>query len=209
MKAKILTNEDNRARVALLDGEGKPAHELELILCDGKGKDENDKPAVFQYWAFESGKESNIDLTDFQDWLAALEVAKLLPTAADVWMRDALAYRLNNGKFKSLQKVSKDGKRLDTLTPEQKLTAIVNALGDGSAFKVRSAGDSKAKVEAKLAASEGNLAASEGKNKRMAELYNERRVIEDLEKAAKGDKKKPHQNALAALDLEFKQLAAN
>ena len=201
MKAKILTNEDNRARVALLDGEGNPAHELELILCDGKGKDENDKPVVFQYWAFESGKESNIDLTDFQDWLAALETAKLLPTAADIWMRDALAYRLNNGKFKSLQKVSKDGKRLDTLTPEQKLTAIVNSLGDGSAFKVRSAGDSKAKVEAKLAA-------SEDKGKRLEEIFKQCRKLETEAKSAKGEKLKTINADIAKLDAEFAALNA-
>ena len=185
----------------MLDGEGNPAHELELILCDGKGKDENDKPAVFQYWAFESGKESNIDLTDFQDWLAALETAKLLPTAADIWQRDALAYRLNNGKFKSLQKVSKDGKRLDTLTPEQKLTAIVNSLGDGSAFKVRSAGDSKAKVEAKLAA-------SEDKGKRLEEIFKQCRKLETEAKSAKGEKLKTINADIVKLDAEFKSLTA-
>ena len=43
----------------------------------------------------------------------------------------------------------------------------------------------------------------------MAEIYNERRAIEDLEKTAKGDKKKPHQDALAALDLEFDKLATS
>ena len=206
MKTEILTNEDNRARVALLDGEGKPAHELELILCDGRGKDEDDNPCLFQYWALESGKDSNLDLTDFQDWLGELSKEGLLPVDSEMWQRDALAYRLNNGKFKTLQKTSKKiegkpSKRLDTLTPQEKLEAIVNALGDGSAFKVRASGDSKAKVEAKLAA-------SEDKGKRMAELYKERRVVEDLEKAAKGDAKKPHKEKLAALDLEFNQLAA-
>jgi hypothetical protein len=201
MKTEILTNEDNRARVALLDGEGKPAHELELILCDGRGKDPEGKACLFQYWALESGKDSNLDLTDFQDWLGELSKAGLLPVDPEVWQRDALAYRLNNGKFKTLQRTSKDGVRLDNLTPTEKLEAIVSALGDGSAFKVRASGDSKAKVEAKLAA-------SEDKGKRMAELYKERRVVEDLEKAAKGDAKKPHKEKLAALDLEFNQLTA-
>ena len=201
MKTKILTNEDNRARVALLDEGGNPAHELELVLCDGRGKDEEGKPVKFQYWAFESGKESNIDLTDFQDWLGALAKADLLTVEPEIWERDAIGYRLNNGKFKTLQRTSKDGQRLDNLTPTEKLEAIVNALGDGSAFKVRSGGDSKAKVEAKLVA-------EQDKGKRMAEIYREVRDIEALEKAAKGDAKKPHKEALAALDLEFNQLIA-
>tara|TARA_Y100000310_G_scaffold57195_2_gene52408 strand:- start:671 stop:1279 length:609 start_codon:yes stop_codon:yes gene_type:complete len=202
MKAKILTNEDNRARIALLDGEGNPAHELELVLCEGRGKDENGKPVKFLYWAFESGKESNLDLSDFQDWLGELAKADLLTVDVEQWIRDAIQYRLNNGKFKTLQRTSQDGKRLDNLTPQQKLEAIVKALGDGSAFKVRQSGDSKAKVEAKLVA-------EQDKGKRMAEIYKERRAIEDLEKAAKGDKKKPHQDALAALDLEFDKLATS
>ena len=176
MKTKILTNEDNRARIALLDEAGNSAHELELVLCEGRGKDENDKACKFLYWAFESGKESNLDLSDFQDWLGALSKADLLATDPEMWQRDAIGYRLNNGKFKTLQRTSKDGKRLDNLTPQEKLEAIVKSLGDG---------------------------------KRMAEIYKERRAIEDLEKAAKGDKKKPHQDALAALDLEFDQLATS
>ena len=61
--------------------------------------------------------------------------------------------------------------------------------------------DSKAKVEAKLVA-------EQDKGKRMAEIYREVRDIEALEKAAKGDAKKPHKEALAALDLEFNQLIA-
>ena len=201
MKTKILTNEDNRARVALLDEGGNPAHELELILCDGRGKDVEGKPVKFQYWAFESGKDSNLDLTDFQDWLGALSKADLLSTDPEMWQRDAIGYRLNNGKFKTLQRTSKDGQRLDNLTPQEKLEAIVKALGDGSAFKVRSGGDSKAKVEAKLVA-------EQDKGKRMAEIYREVRDVEALENAAKGDAKKPHKEKLAALDLEFNQLTA-
>ena len=201
MKTKILTNEDNRARVALLDGEGNPAHELELILCDGRGKDAEGKSCVFQYWAFESGKDSNLDLTDFQDWLGELSKSGLLTVDPEIWQRDAIGYRLNNGKFKTLQRTSRDGVRLDNLTPQEKLEAIVKSLGDGTAFKVRAGGDSKTKVEAKLVA-------EQDKGKRMAEIYNERRAVEDLEKAAKGDAKKPHKEALAALDLEFNQLIA-
>ena len=201
MKTKILTNEDNRARVALLDGEGNPAHELELVLCDGRGKDVEGKSCPFQYWAFESGKESNLDLTDFQDWLGALAKADLLTIDPEMWQRDAIGYRLNNGKFKTLQRTSKDGVRLDNLTPTEKREAIVASLGDGSAFKVRSGGDSKAKTEAKLVA-------EQDKGKRMAEIYREVRDVEALEKAAKGDAKKPHKEALAALDLEFNQLIA-
>jgi len=201
MKTKILTNADNRARVALLDGEGKPAHELELVLCEGRGKDENGKACKFLYWAFESGEESNLDLSDFQDWLGALSKADLLSADPEMWQRDAIGYRLNNGKFKTLQRTSKDGVRLDNLTPQEKLEAIVKSLGDGSAFKVRASGDSKAKVEAKLVA-------EQDKGKRMAEIYREVRDVEALEKAAKGDAKKPHKEKLAALDLEFNQLTA-
>ena len=202
MKTKIISNEDNRARIALLDEAGNSAHELELVLCEGRGKDENDKACKFLYWAFESGKESNLDLSDFQDWLGALSDEGLLTVDVEQWIRDAIQYRLNNGKFKTLQRTSQDGKRLDNLTPQEKLEAIVKSLGDGTAFKVRANGDSKAKVEAKLVA-------EQDKGKRMAEIYKERRAIEDLEKAAKGDKKKPHQDALAALDLEFDKLATS
>jgi len=201
MKTKILTNEDNRARVALLDGEGKPAHELELILCDGRGKDPEGKACLFQYWALESGKDSNLDLTDFQDWLGELSKAGLLPVDPEVWQRDALAYRLNNGKFKTLQRTSKDGVRLDNLTPTEKLEAIVSALGDGSAFKVRASGDSKAKVEAKLAA-------SEDKGKRMNEIFTQCRKLEKEAKTAKGKTLETINAEIAKLDQEFVALNA-
>jgi len=201
MKTEILTNEDNRARVALLDGEGKPAHELELILCDGRGKDPEGKACLFQYWALESGKDSNLDLTDFQDWLGELSKAGLLPVDPEVWQRDALAYRLNNGKFKTLQRTSKDGVRLDNLTPTEKLEAIVNALGDGSAFKVRASGDSKAKVEAKLAA-------SEDKGKRMNEIFTQCRKLEKEAKTAKGKTLETINAEIAKLDQEFAALNA-
>jgi len=201
MKTKILTNEDNRARVALLDGEGKPAHELELILCDGRGKDPEGKACLFQYWALESGKDSNLDLTDFQDWLGELSKAGLLPVDPEVWQRDALAYRLNNGKFKTLQRTSKDGVRLDNLTPTEKLEAIVSALGDGSAFKVRASGDSKAKVEAKLAA-------SEDKGKRMNEIFTQCRKLEKEAKTAKGKTLETINAEIAKLDQEFAALNA-
>ena len=201
MKTKIITNEDNRARVALLDGEGNSAHELELVLCDGRGKDAEGKSCVFQYWAFESGKDSNLDLTDFQDWLGALSKSGLLTVDVEQWIRDAIQYRLNNGKFKTLQRTSRDGVRLDNLTPQQKLDAIVNALGDGSAFKVRAGGDSKAKVEAKLVA-------EQDKGKRMAELFRSCRALEDEAKDAKGEKLKAIHANLAKLTQEFEQINA-
>ena len=206
MKTKILTNEDNRARIALLDGEGNPAHELELVLCEGRGKDENDKACKFLYWAFESGKESNLDLSDFQDWLGELAKADLLTVDPEMWQRDAIGYRLNNGKFKTLQRTSKkvEGKpsqRLDNLTPTEKLEAIVNALGDGSAFKVRASGDSKAKVEAKLAA-------SEDKGKRMNEIFTQCRKLEKEAKTAKGKTLETINAEIAKLDQEFAALNA-
>jgi len=201
MKTKILTNEDNRARIALLDGEGNPAHELELVLCEGRGKDENDKACKFLYWAFESGKESNLDLSDFQDWLGELAKADLLTVDPEMWQRDAIGYRLNNGKFKTLQRTSQDGKRLDNLTPQQKLEAIVKSLGDGSAFKVRQSGDSKAKVEAKLVA-------EQDKGKRMAEIFRSCRALEDEAKTAKGKALETINAEIAKLDQEFAALNA-
>jgi len=201
MKTKIITNEDNRARVALLDGEGNSAHELELVLCDGRGKDAEGKSCVFQYWAFESGKDSNLDLTDFQDWLGALSKSGLLTVDVEQWIRDAIQYRLNNGKFKTLQRTSRDGVRLDNLTPTEKLEAIVKSLGDGSAFKVRSGGDSKTKVEAKLVA-------SEDKGKRMAEIFRSCRALEDQAKDAKGKALETIHANLAKLTQEFEQMNA-
>jgi hypothetical protein len=201
MNTKILTNEDNRARIALLDGEGNSAHELELVLCEGRGKDENDKACKFLYWAFESGKESNLDLSDFQDWLGALSKADLLTVDPEMWQRDAIGYRLNNGKFKTLQRTSQDGKRLDNLTPTEKLEAIVKSLGDGTAFKVRASGDSKAKVEAKLVA-------EQDKGKRMAEIFRSCRALEDEAKTAKGKALDAIHANLAKLNQEFEQMNA-
>jgi hypothetical protein len=201
MNTKILTNEDNRARIALLDGEGNSAHELELVLCEGRGKDENDKACKFLYWAFESGKESNLDLSDFQDWLGALSKADLLTVDPEIWQRDAIGYRLNNGKFKTLQRTSQDGKRLDNLTPTEKLEAIVKSLGDGTAFKVRASGDSKAKVEAKLVA-------EQDKGKRMAEIFRSCRALEDEAKTAKGKALDAIHANLAKLNQEFEQMNA-
>jgi hypothetical protein len=199
MKTKIITNEDNRARVALLDEGGNPAHELELVLCDGRGKDAEGKACKFQYWAFESGKESNLDLTDFQDWLGALSKADLLTVDPEIWQRDAIGYRLNNGKFKTLQRTSQDGVRLDNLTPTEKLEAIVTSLGDGSAFKVRSGGDSKAKVEAKLVA-------EQDKGKRMGEIFTQCRKLETEAKTAKGKALETINAEIAKLDQEFAAL---
>ena len=201
MKTKIITNEDNRARVALLDEGGNPAHELELVLCEGRGKDAEGKPVKFLYWAFESGKESNLDLTDFQDWLGALSKADLLTVDPEIWQRDAIGYRLNNGKFKTLQRTSQDGVRLDNLTPTEKLEAIVTSLGDGSAFKVRSGGDSKAKVEAKLVA-------EQDKGKRMGEIFTQCRKLETEAKTAKGKALETINAEIAKLDQEFAALNA-
>jgi len=206
MKTKILENKDNRARVALLDGEGNSAHELELILCEGRGKDENDKACKFLYWAFESGLDSNLDLSDFRDWLGALSNEGLLTVDVDQWIRDAIQYRLNNGKFKTLQRTSKkvEGKpsqRLDNLTPTEKLEAIVKSLGDGTAFKVRASGDSKAKLETKLVA-------EQDKGKRLAEIFRSCRALEDEAKSAKGKALETIHANLAKLNQEFEQMNA-
>ena len=201
MKTKIISNEDNRARIALLDGAGNPAHELELILCDGRGKDSEGKACPFQYWAFESGIDANLDLSDFRDWLSALSDEGLLTVDVDQWIRDAIQYRLNNGKFKTLQRTSQDGVRLDNLTPTEKLSAIVNSLGDGTAFKVRAGGDSKAKLETKLVA-------EQDKGKRMAEIFRSCRALEDSAKDAKGKALETIHENLAKLNQEFEQMNA-
>ena len=206
MKTKILENKDNRARIALLDEAGNSAHELELILCEGRGKDENDKACKFLYWAFESGLDSNLDLSDFRDWLGALSEEGLLTVDVDQWIRDAIQYRLNNGKFKTLQRTSKkvEGKpsqRLDNLTPTEKLEAIVKSLGDGTAFKVRASGDSKAKLETKLVA-------EQDKGKRLAEIFRSCRALEDEAKNAKGKALETIHANLAKLNQEFEQMNA-
>ena len=185
----------------MLDEGGNPAHELELVLCEGRGKDAEGKPVKFLYWAFESGKESNLDLTDFQDWLGALSKADLLTVDPEIWQRDAIGYRLNNGKFKTLQRTSQDGVRLDNLTPTEKLEAIVTSLGDGSAFKVRSGGDSKAKVEAKLVA-------EQDKGKRMGEIFTQCRKLETEAKTAKGKALETINAEIAKFDQEFAALNA-
>ena len=201
MKTKILKNEDNRATIALLDGAGNPAHHLELVLHDSrKGKGPDGKPILFQYWAFDKGSESNNDLTDFQDWIGALGEAGALPCDADLWMRDAIGYRLNNGKFKTLQKVSKDGERLATLSNDEKLANVVASL-EGSAFKLRESGDSKAALTTKLKT-------AEDKGKRLEEIFRECREQEDLKAEAKGKDKDIHTANIAKLNAEFKSLTA-
>ena len=201
MKTKILKNEDNRATIALLDGAGNPAHHLELVLHDSrKGKGPDGKPILFQYWAFDKGSESNNDLTDFQDWIGALGEAGSLPCDADLWMRDAIGYRLNNGKFKTLQKVSKDGERLDTLSNDEKLANVVASL-EGSAFKLRESGDSKAKLETKLVA-------EQDKGKRLAEIFRECRTLETDAKDAKGKALDTIHANIAKLNQEFETISA-
>ena len=201
MKTKILKNEDNRATIALLDGAGNPAHHLELVLHDSrKGKGPDGKPILFQYWAFDKGSESNNDLTDFQDWIGALGEAGSLPCDADLWIRDALGYRLNNGKFKTIQKVSKDGERLDTLSTDEKLANVVTSL-EGAAFKLRESGDSKAALTTKLAE-------SEDKGKRMQEIFTQCRALETEAKTAKGKALDTINATIAKLDKEFAALNA-
>ena len=201
MKTKIIKNEDNRASIALLDGAGNPAHHLELVLHDSrKGKGPDGKPILFQYWAFDKGSESSNDLTDFQDWIGALGEAGALPCDADLWMRDAIGYRLNNGKFKTLQKVSKDGERLDTLSNDEKLANVVASL-EGSAFKLRESGDSKAALTTKLKT-------SEDKGKRLAEIFRECRSLEADAKDAKGKALDTINADLAKLNQEFETINA-
>jgi hypothetical protein len=139
-------------------------------------------------------------LTDFQDWIGALGEAGSLPCDADLWIRDALGYRLNNGKFKTIQKVSKDGERLDTLSTDEKLANVVASL-EGAAFKLRESGDSKAALTTKLAE-------SEDKGKRMQEIFTQCRALETEAKTAKGKALDTINATIAKLDKEFAALNA-
>jgi len=190
MKTKIITNENGKAQLALVNNEETLAN-LDLTLLEStKGQD-----GPFKYWAHETGSDSTNDINDIRDWITALNKAGVLDNDADSWIRDACLYRLNNGKYKTVQKKSVDGKRTDSYTDAEKLSNIAQAL-DGDAFKERAKSDGKAALTKKLEASETRA-------QRMQEIFVERRALQikhGKEKSA--EKAATIQTKIDALDAE-------
>ena len=196
MKTKILENDGKLARVCIVQADGQDGPQLDLALhTSTKGKE-----GEFLYWGLLYGDNATIDLSDYRDWLTELKDQGAIDCEVDNWIRDAISYRLNNGAFKTAQKTSDDGKRLDNLTNEQKLANVLEALA-GDAFKVRTPGESKTTLKTKLSA-------SEDKGKRMGEIYTERRDIETQAKTAKGKDLDKLNTQLDKLDNEFAALNA-
>ena len=195
MKTKIISNQSGKARLGLENDKGETIAELNLsLLKSNKGKTE------FQYWAFEYNGESDVDLSDIQDWLNALHEAKAIDMLPEEWIREACLYRLNNGKFKTVQKMSVNGKREDSYSEESKLDYVAKSL-EGEAFKQRATGDGKAAVQKKLDA-------SEARGTRMLEIFNERRELEAKKQKAKGDAATKLQSQIETLDKEANELYA-
>jgi len=195
MKTKIISNQSGKARLGLENDKGETIAELNLsLLKSNKGKTE------FQYWAFEYNGESDVDLSDIQDWLNALHKVEAIDLQPDEWIREACLYRLNNGKFKTVQKKSVNGKREDAYSENEKLEHIAASL-NGEAFKQRATGDGKAAVQKKLDA-------SEARGTRMLEIFNERRELEAKKSKAKGDVATKLQSQIETLDKEANELYA-
>ena len=195
MKTKIISNQSGKARLGLENDKGETLAELNLsLLKSNKGKTE------FDYWAFEYNGESDVDLSDIQDWLNALHKAEAIDLQPDEWIREACLYRLNNGKFKTVQKKSVNGKREDAYSENEKLEHIATSL-NGEAFKQRATGDGKAAVQKKLDA-------SEARGTRMLQIFNERRELEAKKSKAKGDTATKLQSQIETPDKEANELYA-
>jgi len=195
MKTKIISNQSGKARLGLENDKGETIAELNLsLLTSNKGK------TPFQYWAFEYNGDSDVDLSDIQDWLKALHETEAIDLHPDEWIREACLYRLNNGKFKTVQKMSVNGKREDAYSENEKLEHIVASL-NGEAFKQRATGDGKAAVQKKLDA-------SEARGTRMLQIFNERRELEAKKSKAKGDAATKLQSQIETLDKEANELYA-
>jgi len=195
MKTKIISNENGKARIGLENEKNEVVAELNLSLLEStKGKTE------FKYWAHEYNGASNIDLSDIQDWLNALHGANLIDLQPDEWIREACLYRLNNGKYKTVQKMSVMGKREDKFSEDEKLNYVAKSL-EGEAFKQRATGDG-------VAAAKRKLAASEARGARMLEIFNERRELESKKSKAKGDAATKLQSQIETLDKEANELYA-
>ena len=196
MKTKILENDGKLARVCIVQADGQDGPQLDLSLhTSTKGKD-----GEFLYWGLLYGDNATIDLSDYRDWLTELKTQGAIDCEVDNWIRDAISYRLNNGAFKTAQKTSDDGKRLDNLTNDQKLANVMETLA-GDAFKVRTPGESKTTLKTKLAS-------EQDKGKRMGEIYAERRDIEAKAKQAKGKDLDKLLAEKKKLDAEFETLIA-
>ena len=196
MKTKILENDGKLARVCIVQADGQDGPQLDLCLhTSTKGKD-----GEFKYWGLLYGDNAQIDLSDYRDWLTELKTQGAIDCEVDNWIRDAISYRLNNGAFKTAQKTSDDGKRLDNLTNDQKLANVMETLA-GDAFKVRTPGESKTTLKTKLAS-------EQDKGKRRGEIYAERRDIEAKAKQAKGKDLDKLLAEKKKLDAEFETLIA-
>jgi len=196
MKTKILENDGKLARVCIVQADGQDGPQLDLSLhTSTKGKD-----GEFLYWGLLYGDNATIDLSDYRDWLTELKDQGAIDCEVDNWIRDAISYRLNNGAFKTAQKTSDDGKRLDNLTNDQKLANVMEALA-GDAFKVRTPGESKTALKTKLAS-------EQDKGKRMVAIFTERRELETKRQTAKGGDLTSIEKAITKLDAEFEALNA-
>ena len=196
MKTKILENDGKLARVCIMQADGQEGPQLDLCLhTSTKGKD-----GEFKYWGLLYGDNAQIDLSDYRDWLTELKTQGAIDCEIDNWIRDAISYRLNNGAFKTAQKTSDDGKRLDNLSVDEKLGKVLESLA-GDAFKVRTPGESKTTLKTKLAS-------EQDKGKRMGEIYAERRDIETKAKQAKGKDLDKLLAEKKKLDAEFETLIA-
>ena len=196
MKTKILENDGKLARVCIVQADGQEGPQLDLCLhTSTKGKE-----GEFKYWGLLYGDNAQIDLSDYRDWLTELKTQGAIDCEIDNWIRDAISYRLNNGAFKTAQKTSDDGKRLDNLSVDEKLGKVLESLA-GDAFKVRTPGESKTTLKTKLAS-------EQDKGKRMGELCAERRDIEPKAKQAKGKDLDKLLAEKKKLDAEFETLIA-
>jgi hypothetical protein len=196
MKTKILENDGKLARVCIVQADGQEGPQLDLCLhTSTKGKE-----GEFKYWGLLYGDNAQIDLSDYRDWLTELKTQGAIDCEIDNWIRDAISYRLNNGAFKTAQKTSDDGKRLDNLSVDEKLGKVLESLA-GDAFKVRTPGESKTTLKTKLAS-------EQDKGKRMGEIYAERRDIETKAKQAKGKDLDKLLAEKKKLDAEFETLIA-
>ena len=198
MKNKIIDNNGKQSRGCLLNADGQEGPQLDLCKFIGtKGKD-----GPFTYWGFAYGDTPGTpDHQDLVDWIKHLADAGAIKSDPQDCIAAAISSRLNNGPFKSVQKVSKDGAKVDSLTDDQKLQNVLDALSGEEAFKIRTPGQSASSLKTKLAS-------EQDKGKRMAEIYAERRAVEAKAKSAKGKDLDKLSSKIAELDKEFDTLNA-
>ena len=196
MKTKLISNDGKQATVCLVLEDGSQGPQLTLALENSsKGK------TPFTYWGFTYGTQAVNDLQDYVDWICQLKNNGSIDCEADEFIRDAIAYRLNNGAFKTAQKTSKDGERLDNLGVEAKLDNVTNALAGKECFKIRTPGESQSTLKTKLKETEERQA-------RMDEIFKERRKLEIASRKAKGKAQDEIYAKMDALDAEHDKLNA-